>query len=118
MAFPATTPNQDLTKILEDIQIKKQQLQKGANSTSPPGFANLYTPSSVFSSPQYTANNAGTQLPNDGSVNVVAKGVWNQAINQSFGSFIPQDSVFGNCILPVLPRYDNATVHYTSPTKN
>lgn len=25
----------------------------------------------------------------------------------SFGYFIPQDSLFGNVILPVLPRFDN-----------
>lgn len=31
---------------------------------------------------------------------------WAQANAQSSGFFIPQDSVFGNNILPVLPRLD------------
>lgn len=35
-----------------------------------------------------------------------ARAAWQQANNQSFGFFIPQDSVFGNNILPVLPRFD------------
>uniref|UniRef100_A0A2M3ZD23 Uncharacterized protein n=1 Tax=Anopheles braziliensis TaxID=58242 RepID=A0A2M3ZD23_9DIPT len=118
MAFPPSGANQEVTKkILEDIQIKKQLLQKGGNSTSA-GFANLYTPTSVFSGPQYAANNAGAPLATDGCVNAVAKAVWNQAITQSFGSFIPQDSVFGNCILPVLPRYENPPANsFNSPSK-
>ncbi|XP_058127068.1 SOSS complex subunit C homolog B [Anopheles ziemanni] len=112
MAFPSPT-NQDVTKkILEDIQIKKQLLQKGVNSNWP-GFGNLYTPSSLFQLTQYTPN---TGQPNESNLNI-AKGVWSQAINQSFGFFVPQDSLFGNNILPVLPRYDNPAIHYTSTPK-
>lgn len=138
MAFPSST-NQDVTKkILEDIQIKKQLLQKGVSTHSagfnnlynPPssaaGFGNLYTPSPLFQLPKYPAgaNNNSTPggQPNDASSNQsISKGVWSQAVNQSFGFFVPQDSLFGNNILPVLPRYDNPSIHYatttTTPTK-
>uniref|UniRef100_A0A182PI16 Methyltransferase domain-containing protein n=1 Tax=Anopheles epiroticus TaxID=199890 RepID=A0A182PI16_9DIPT len=61
MAFPSTA-NQDVTKkILEDIQMKKQLLQKGVNShppgfgnlyNTPPGFGSLYTPSPLFQLPK------------------------------------------------------------------
>ncbi|XP_053677880.1 SOSS complex subunit C homolog B [Anopheles nili] len=122
MAFPSSA-NQDVTKkILEDIQMKKQLLQKGVNShtpsfgslyTSSPGFGSLYTPSSLFQLPKYASNTGQSNETNQS----ISKGVWSQAINQSFGFFVPQDSLFGNNILPVLPRYDNPSIHYTSVPK-
>lgn len=36
----------------------------------------------------------------------LARAAWTQANSQSFGFFVPQDSAFGNNILPVLPRFD------------
>uniref|UniRef100_A0A182N0G0 Uncharacterized protein n=1 Tax=Anopheles dirus TaxID=7168 RepID=A0A182N0G0_9DIPT len=115
----------DVTKkILEDIQIKKQLLQKGV-STHPPGFNNLYnpppslgfgslyTPSPLFQLPKYTP---GAGPPNETNQSI-SKGVWSQAINQSFGFFVPQDSLFGNNILPVLPRYDSPAIHYAGTPK-
>uniref|UniRef100_A0A182FB22 Methyltransferase-like protein 5 n=2 Tax=Anopheles albimanus TaxID=7167 RepID=A0A182FB22_ANOAL len=61
-------------KILEDIQIKKQLLQKGGNSTSV-GFANLYTPSSVFSGPQPLENLSagGTIYSKRGCLRIVGR---------------------------------------------
>lgn len=37
----------------------------------------------------------------------IGRTAWAQASNQSFGFFISQDSLFGNNILPVLPRVPN-----------
>lgn len=37
----------------------------------------------------------------------IGRAAWVQANNQSFGFFISQDSLFGNNILPVLPRVPN-----------
>lgn len=34
----------------------------------------------------------------------LGRAAWIQANNQSFGFFVAQDSMFGNNILPVLPR--------------
>lgn len=38
--------------------------------------------------------------------NNTARTVWAQANAQSTGFFVPQESGFGNYILPVLPRFD------------
>lgn len=104
--------------------MKKQLLQKGVNSHSPGfgnlynsslGFGSLYTPSPLFQLPKHTPATA-TGQPNDSNQSI-SKGVWSQAINQSFGFFVPQDSLFGNNILPVLPRYDNPSIHYASTPK-
>ncbi|CAB3368608.1 Hypothetical predicted protein [Cloeon dipterum] len=87
---PPVTPNmrQELQnkKILEDLhQQKKQLLLK-----------------------------QGTQLNNASAAQTQAHEVGNQrsiqlqlAHSQSFGFFVPQDSAFGNFILPVLPRFDS-----------
>jgi len=77
---------QDSRKILEDINFKKQQMQKGlATITSqPPVQSQPYEP----------------------PVNSLARATLTQAQSSSFGYFIPQDSQFGNTILPVLPRFD------------
>lgn len=45
-------------------------------------------------------------LPNTPASNI-GRTAWVQANNQSFGFFISQDSLFGNNILPVLPRVPN-----------
>lgn len=45
-------------------------------------------------------------IPNS-QANSLGRAAWIQANNQSFGFFVPQDSVFGNNILPVLPRSTN-----------
>lgn len=49
---------------------------------------------------------------NNLSLNSLARTAWQQANSQSTGFFVPQDSVFGNNILPVLPRFNQ-----TPPSK-
>lgn len=112
MAFP--NPNsQDVTKkILEDIQIKKQLLQKGVSpvtssiSTAPAG---LTIPQYMQATNQAQSSTSSSQPSSESSINATAKAVWNQALSQSYGFFIPQDSLFGNSIIPVLPRFENTT---------
>lgn len=43
----------------------------------------------------------------DITLNNTSRAAWTQATSQSFGFFVHQDSVFGNSILPVLPRFEN-----------
>ncbi|XP_055682826.1 SOSS complex subunit C homolog [Lutzomyia longipalpis] len=104
MAFPSLNAQQELNnrKILEDLQIKKQLLQKGVSPV-------------VTTIPSVPANNSGlglpqymqmSQPPSDVILNAPARAAWNQAHTQSFGFFVPQDSAFGNSIIPVLPRFD------------
>ncbi|XP_058468238.1 SOSS complex subunit C homolog B [Malaya genurostris] len=107
MAFPNTNAQTDVTKkILEDIQIKKQLLQKGVSPV-----ASTINSSAGLTIPQYIQANslAQTTQQTESSINATAKAVWNQALSQSNGFFIPQDSLFGNSIIPVIPRFENTT---------
>lgn len=102
MAFPSSNAQADVTKkILEDIQIKKQLLQKGVSPVTP----NI----SATPIPQYVqaTSQAQSNQPVESTINATTKAVYNQALSQSYGFFIPQDSLFGNNIIPVLPRFDN-----------
>jgi SOSS complex subunit C len=72
-------------KILEDIQLKKQLLQKAG-----PGLA-LHV-NAVTAAQQQTASQQSQ---------------YNLAVSQSLGFYIPTDSAHGNSVLPVLPRFDN-----------
>ncbi|XP_055616513.1 SOSS complex subunit C homolog [Toxorhynchites rutilus septentrionalis] len=116
MAFPASNAQQaDVTKkILEDIQIKKQLLQKGV-STVP---SNISGSPAGLTIPQYIQATIQAQPgpSTDNSINATAKAVWNQAQSQSYGFFIPQDSLFGNSIIPVLPRFENTPTSSSSST--
>lgn len=108
MAFPSSNAQADVTKkILEDIQIKKQLLQKGVNSVTP----NITATPAGLTIPQYVqaTSQAQSNQPVESSINATTKAVYNQALSQSYGFFIPQDSLFGNNIIPVLPRFENTS---------
>lgn len=95
MAFRASTVQRDLTpsKILEELQKNKQLLLKQGVASS------LNSASSSSLSP----NNANSETQSMSSNQRTALQTANQ---QSTGFFISQDSLFGNLILPVLPRFD------------
>lgn len=106
MAFPASNAQADVTKkILEDIQIKKQLLQKGVS----PVTSNIGATPAGLTIPQYVqaTSQSQTNQPVESTINATTKAVYNQALSQSYGFFIPQDSLFGNSIIPVLPRFEN-----------
>lgn len=107
MAFPTISAQQEINnrKILEDLQIKKQLLQKGVTSVVA-AIPNTTITTSNSSMPQFMPANP-LQLQPDTPINSTSRTAWNQANTQSFGFFVPQDSIFGNSILPVLPRFDN-----------
>lgn len=110
-------------KILEDLQIKKNLLQKGVGPVSTiPGIINSNPLSMplvsifIFTSQCrvvflmcyiFQLMQTGIQQQTDSVQNNSSRTAWNLATNQSSGFFVPQDSVFGNNILPVLPRFDN-----------
>lgn len=82
MAFFGINSQQEVNqRILEDLQIKKQLLQKGgASSVVIPQYMQMSV-SEPSAAPLSTSS-------------------------QTFGYFITTDSAFGNTILPVLPRFD------------
>lgn len=65
------------------MQVSTQPVSAGLSQQPP-------TPTEIFVNSQ--GNNLG-------------RAAWTQANSQSFGFFVAQDSMFGNSILPVLPRY-------------
>ncbi|XP_031628075.1 SOSS complex subunit C homolog isoform X1 [Contarinia nasturtii] len=118
MAFPTINAQQELNnrKILEDLQHKKQLiLQKGVSPVAgiPVNNANQITNSmpllmqvnsqpTIGISPQQPQQSPSHDLLSPGSN--LGRAAWVQANSQSFGFFVAQDSMFGNNILPVLPR--------------
>jgi len=97
-------------KVLEDIQRAKRLLKEGAAASlgmhtgggaSTP--SSLMTPTPPAFPPQAPAG-IGDMMMSPGMRSAMQ--VLAQANVSSFGYFIPQDSHFGNSILPVLPRID------------
>lgn len=95
MAFPQSNVQRELarSKILEELQNQKKQLLK-QGAAPQLNSAPLTVPVGVQNSDGHPMNfhqqRAALQT----------------AHAQSMGSFISQDSLFGNLILPVLPRFD------------
>lgn len=54
--------------------------------------------------PQQTQQTQSHDLLVNSQGNNLGRAAWAQANSQSFGFFVAQDSMFGNNILPVLPR--------------
>ncbi|CAL8115632.1 unnamed protein product [Orchesella dallaii] len=105
-------------KVLEDIQRAKRLLKEGAavslgihspTTSTPP----LLTTASTAFPPQAPAG-IGDMMMSPGMRSAMQ--VLAQANMTSFGCFIPQDSHFGNSILPVLPRIDPAVT--TTPNQS
>uniref|UniRef100_L7M133 SOSS complex subunit C homolog n=1 Tax=Rhipicephalus pulchellus TaxID=72859 RepID=L7M133_RHIPC len=93
MAFQPPTARQELQnrKILEELQQKKQLLLKqGQVNASPAALPSAATANTTDAHALTTSQRTALQ----------------HAHSSSVGFFIPQDSSFGNLILPVLPRFD------------
>lgn len=91
----STNIQRELTnrKILEDLQIKKTLLKQGVVS-------------SLQSSVSITNDAATTSAANN--IASQQRLALENVQSQSFGFFVSQNSLFGNMILPVLPRFDTA----------
>lgn len=103
MAFQAPNARELANrKILEELQLKKQMLLK--QGAVPNLSSTAITPSiPVVAPPTIPAGVA----PDVHMMSSTQRTAIINAHNQSFGFFVPQDSSFGNLILPVLPRFDN-----------
>lgn len=103
MAYQATNAREIANrKILEDLQLKKQLLLKQGvvpNLSSTP-----ITPSIQVGTP---TNIPANVAPDVHVMSSTQRAALIHAHTQSFGFFVPQDSSFGNSILPVLPRFEN-----------
>ncbi|CAG2183141.1 unnamed protein product [Oppiella nova] len=103
--MPNQRQEQQRNKILEDLQ-KKQQLLKQQSISGQSSSAPQMTPNTTSLTPTTGATTAtDTASTSSGSMTSTQRAALNHANNNSFGFFIPQDSSFGNLILPVLPRF-------------
>ncbi|GBM50037.1 hypothetical protein AVEN_69616-1 [Araneus ventricosus] len=110
---PSAKQEQQNRKVLEEVQLQKKKLmlkQQAANvslnntptsSTAPLSPSVAPGSSSSATSPMQTTSTIDYQ-----SLNKNQRTALQHAHANSFASFIPQDSSFGNLILPVLPRFD------------
>ncbi|XP_052774086.1 SOSS complex subunit C-like [Mya arenaria] len=107
MAFqpPNTGQERQNRKILEQLEEQKKRLR--IMSATAPGTPPVSGPSpAVASSPAVTAQ--PMVLPETQPMNPAQRTALQHANANSFGYFFTQDSSFGNLILPVLPRFENA----------
>lgn len=86
--------NNPQRKILEDLQLKKQLILKQGASQA------LSAPATSTQTTGWSSGTDGHIAGNSQRSSLV------QATSSSFGYFLPQDSSFGNFILPVLPRLE------------
>lgn len=115
MAFPQPNSQRELAnrKILEELQLKKQMLLKQGPAT-PLTSASLSLTSTapsiqlpMCSIPPVSVAAGFPQLPDSHIINTSQRAALHNANMTSCGFFVPQDSSFGNQILPVLPRFDS-----------
>ncbi|KAI8117337.1 SOSS complex subunit C like protein [Lucilia cuprina] len=114
MAFPTLGAQQETNrKILEDLQLKRQLLQKGVN---PVADINLGTGLSTPLNQMPTTQLLGqpTDFPQTSSSITVPRSVFNPTSATTLGYFISQDSHYGNSFIPVLPRLDPITTNHTA----
>jgi len=95
-------------KILEDLERQKKLLKSGGGLSSP---LNLGPPGAgggmgAGGSPGQPPSVPGGQavVGTEGHITTGQRTALESANKTSFGFFIPQDSAFGNIILPVIPR--------------
>lgn len=88
-------------KILEELERQKKLLKSGNGaglvSSVPPPLTNT---SIAGTAPQ-------SAVASDGRITSCQRNALESANKTSYGFFIPQDSDFGNIILPVIPRIPN-----------
>jgi len=95
-------------KILEDLERQKKLLKSGGGLSSPlnlgpPGVGGMGV--GVSPGPQPPSVPGGpTVVGSEGHITTGQRTALESANKTSFGFFIPQDSAFGNIILPVIPR--------------
>ncbi|GFU37985.1 SOSS complex subunit C-like protein [Nephila pilipes] len=109
---PSAKQEQQNRKVLEEVQLQKKKLMlKQASTVS---MNNSPTSSTAPLSPNISATASSSAIPSPQTtstpdyhgLNKNQRTALQHAHANSFTSFIPQDSSFGNLILPVLPRFD------------
>ncbi|KAL9904079.1 SOSS complex subunit C homolog isoform 4-T6 [Glossina fuscipes fuscipes] len=108
MAFPTLGAQQETNrKILEDLQLKRQLLQKGVPVADISSLSGGLTAAinQLLDQPNEFAQSSGAIT--------VPRSVFNPTSATTLGYFIPQDSHYGNSFIPVLPRLDPSPANHT-----
>jgi len=97
-SYPQLQTQQETNRrILEDLQLKKQLIQKGASPMS----------ISLSTTQPLSAMTAGQPFELSLiSSPTLPRPAFNPTTLNTTGFFIPQDSAYGNSFIPVLPRLD------------
>lgn len=112
MAFPTLGAQQETNrKILEDLQIKRQLLQKGVNPADITLSTGLTTPINQMPTTQLLG--PPTDFPQTSSAITVPRSVFNPTSATTLGYFMSQDSHYGNSFIPVLPRLEPVPANHT-----
>ena len=91
-------------KILEELERQKRALNKG----SMPSTSSSSSSTPTANNPTASSSSAPLQLVDPSSTSLMPtnqRNALDNASKTSFGYFVPQDSSFGNLILPVIPRF-------------
>lgn len=107
---PSAKQEQQNRKILEEVQLQKKKLMlkqqaSGIVNNAPPGAVAPVLSPTASTSTTIPAPQPATTTDYQG-LNKNQRTALQHAHANSFASFIPQDSSFGNLILPVLPRFE------------
>ncbi|GFV65404.1 SOSS complex subunit C-like protein [Trichonephila clavipes] len=110
---PSAKQEQQNRKVLEEVQLQKKKLMLkqqasnvSLNNTPTSSTAPLSPSISATASSSAIPSPQTTSTPDYHNLNKNQRTALQHAHANSFTSFIPQDSSFGNLILPVLPRFD------------
>ncbi|XP_053957179.1 SOSS complex subunit C homolog [Anastrepha obliqua] len=100
--FPTLGAQQETNrKILEDLQLKKQLLQKG----NIPGLGGGISTNTLYQIPASQLLQSSDFSQSSGLANA-PRSVFNATTSTTLGFFVSQDSYYGNTFIPVLPRLD------------
>jgi len=103
---PSSARIEQQRKILEELEKRKKQLNQGGRPTSSSavGMSVQNTLPNVNNSNNSGTPNSTNPIESPHMLSTTQRQAMEVANKTSFGNFIPQDSSFGNLILPVIPR--------------
>ena len=94
-------------KILEELERQKKALKSSSSSSSAASSAGSSSSSSSLGCSTVGTSSSSSSLatdPHQMQMTSNQRAALDLASKTSYGFFIPQDSLFGNLILPVIPR--------------
>lgn len=95
-------------KILEELERRKKQINQQSSSSTGMSMTTNQMPNTNNTN-NTGSSNSTNPVESPHMLSSTQRSAMEGANKTSFGYFIPQDSSFGNLILPVIPRIPNPT---------